>query len=912
MNRLNRLFRIFAVFVLFTGCNNAFAESDVTVGQLTCEYLANPMGIDVTNPRLSWILESSQRGQRQTAYQVLVASSEDNLKHNKSDLWDSGKVTSEQSIHIVYAGKPLKSRQRCWWKVSVWDKDGSQTAFSEPGFWEMGLLEKSDWRAKWLSISGESNSQEAQPSPFFRREFAAANGIKKARAYISGLGYYELYLNGQRVGDHVLDPAFTRYDKRVLYAMYDVTNRLKEGKNAVGIVLGNGWYFRHNVEEWDFHKSPWRARPTFICQIEIEFVDGSTDIIASDAAWKVSTGPIIFDSIRNGEIYDARLEMPGWNAADYNDSGWKEAQVVDGPKGKLCAQMLPPIKVVKEIAPVNLTEPKPGVFVFDMGQNFAGWAQLKVSGPAGAKVTLKYGDVIDANGTIDQKRYSQLTRQGFFQTDMYTLKGEGTEIWEPRFTYYGFQYVEVTGFPGKPVLDNLRGKVIHTSFESAGRFECSNGLLNKIQQATLWSYISNFQGYPTDCPHREKNGWTGDAQLACEMGLYNFDSASAYTKWMNDFKDEQRENGMLPGIVPTGGWGYDITWMKGPQWRSGFGPAWDSAYVLIPWYMYQYCGDTRILAEHYNGMKRYVDFLTDKSPDGICWLGLGDWCPATEQTDKKVTSTGFYYGDAIIVSKVARLLGKDEEARKYADLAEKIKQAFNSQFFDANTSRYAQGTQTANSCALYYGLVDTGSRQKVLENLIANIERHNGHLDAGILGVKYLLNSLTEAGRADVVYRMASQTTYPSWGHWISRGATTLWESWDGRDSRNHIMFGPISEWFYKALAGISAVPEYPGFKQIFIHPQPVGDLVWAKAEHKSPYGLVKSGWRKEAGKLILEVVIPPNTTGIVYVPTGNADTVTEGGVAADKAEGVKPLRTEPGTAVFNVGSGKYKFESSI
>jgi len=889
------------------------ADNSVTVKHLQCEYNINPLGIDVAKPRLSWVLESGQRGQMQSAYQILVASSEKNLKKNHGDLWDTGKINSDQSIHVVYEGKSLKSRMRCWWKVCVWDKDGKPSSYSRPAWWEMGLsilrsttkdeLEYKDWYAKWVSAPPpKDKSVSYEPSPFFRKAFMLAKPVKKARVYISGLGYYELYLNGKKVGDHVLDPAFTRYDRRVLYVTYDVTDQLVQGKNAVGVVLGNGWYNMHTHSEWDFDKAPWRDRPTMICQLEVEFVDGSSTIITSDSRWKVSTGPIVFESIRNGETYDARLEKPRWNTADYDDSAWATALVVPGPKGKFSAQMLSPIKVMKTIKPVKLTEPKPAVFVFDIGQNIAGWAQLRVSGPVGTRVQMKYAERLYDDGTVSQEGIATFSKQYAFQTDTYILKGQGAEVWEPRFVYHGFQYVEVTGFPGKPTFDSLRGRVAHTAFEQAGRFECSNELFNKIQRNTLWSYIGNFHGYPTDCPHREKNGWTGDAHLAAEQGLYNFAPAAAYTKWMNDFKDEQRQSGELPGIVPTSGWGY--------HW--GNGPAWDSAYVLIPWYLYQYCGDVRILAEHYDRLKRYVDYLTSKASNHVVSIGLGDWVPAKTKTPEKVTSTGYYYCDAVIVSRAAELLGKDEDAKKYADLARDIKEAFNKEFFDDTTGQYAGGTQTALSCALYHGFVEPEERERVVNNLVSNVESQQGHLDAGILGTKYLLNSLTENGRADVAYTIATRTTYPSWGHWIARGATTLWEQWGGEASRNHIMFGDISAWFYKALAGINPDPNVPGFKHIIIHPNPVSDLKWVHAEHSSMYGKIISYWRKKDGGFTLEVTIPANTTATVYVPTMDAASITESGKPVAKSESVKLLPAGKGQAVFAVGSGQYRFVSRL
>ena len=880
----------------------------VAVEELRCEYHINPLGIDVAQPRLSWILESNQRGQMQTAYQILVASSEDNLEKDLGDLWDTGKVESDRSIHVAYEGEPLKSRMRCFWKVRVWDMDGRPSRYSRQARWEMGLLEELDWKAKWLSAP-PAEDDSVQPSPFFRKTFTLTKPINQARVYICGLGYYELYLNGKKVGDHVLDPAFTHYDRRVLYVTYDVTDQVRSRKNALGVVLGNGWYNMHTRAVWDFDQAPWREIPTMLCQLEVDFADGSSQMIASDSTWKVSTGPILFESIRSGETYDARLEKYGWDTAYYDDTEWTTARVVPGPEGKRLAQAIPPIKVTETVRPVRLIEPEPGRYVFDMGQNIAGWVQLRVSGPAGTEVVMKYGERLNEDGTLDRKDTSRFIEQDPVQTDTYILKGTGIEIWEPRFVYHGFQYVEVTGLPQEPTLGTLQGQVVHTSFEPAGDFECSNKLFNKIQRNTLWSYIGNFHGYPTDCPHREKNGWTGDAHLAAETGLYNFASASAYTKWMNDFKDAQLESGKLPGIVPTGGWGYTIKWRQDP---NGFGPTWDSAYVLIPWYLYQYCGDMRILAEHYDRLKRYVDYLTDQASDHIVSIGLGDHAPAETETPVGLLATGYYYADALIVSKIAELLGEADDANSYAELAGHIKEAFNAEFFDPQTGRYANGSQTALSCALYHGLVEPQQRENVLDNLIGNIEANDGHLDAGILGTKYLLGALTEHGRPDVVYTMANQRTFPSWGDWIDQGATTLWEQWSGEGSRNHIMFGDISAWFYEVLAGINPDPNAVGFKRIVIRPRPLGELKWARAEHHSMYGPIKSAWRKSGRKFTLDVLIPPNTTATVYVPTEEPGSVTESGRATSQAEQVKRLGTEGGHAIFAVGSGRYRFVSRL
>lgn len=886
------------------------ASAGVSVGHLRCEYLDNPLGIDIARPRLSWQIEvsgqrSEVRGLKQAAYQVLVASAEDLLKKDKGDLWDSGQVASDNSQHIEYAGKPLQSRQQCFWKVRVWtsvwtstgDSSNATTAESKPALWSMGLLHAEDFKAKWI---GSPTDARVEPAPLLRKIFTLDKPVRKATAYISGLGYYEFSLNGKKVGDHVLDPKFTRYDRRVLYVTYDVTAQLKKGPNAAGVMLGNGWYNYHVKNAWDFDTAPWRAKPKMMLQVEVEFADGTAQTLVSDESWKYATGPIQFDGMLSGEVYDARLEKDGWDAAGYDDSAWVAAKVVEAPKGKLCAQMVQPIRVTEVIKPVKVTQPKPGVYLFDMGQNMAGKARLTVSGPAGTDVKLQYAELLHKDGTLNANNIKAFCKSAEFQTERYILKGKGTETWESRFMYHGFQYVQVTNFPGEPKLENLQALVMHTDLDNAGTFECSEELLNKIQHCTRWSYLNNFHGHPTDCPNREKNGWTGDAHLAAETGLYNFDSAAAYTQWMRDFKDEQRDGGELPGIVPTGGWGY--------HW--GNGPAWDSAYVLIPWYMYQYRGDVRILAEHYENLKRYVDYLTRRAANGIVGIGLGDWCPARSGTPEKVTSTGYYYVDAVIVSKIAGILGKKEDEEKYARLAVDIRKAFNRDFLNPQTKQVANGTQTAMACALYQGLAEPADVDAVVSNLVAHVEKQGNHLDCGILGTKYLLHALTDHGRADVAYTIAAQTTQPSWGHWVKQGATTLWEEWNGGGTHNHVMFGDVSAWFFETLAGIQPDPSAPGFKKIIIRPAMVGDLAWVKAGHTSGYGRIESAWKREGNTLTLEVTVPPNTTATVHIPAKDAAGVTEGGGPASKAGGVKFLNMENTCAVFEIGSGKYVFTS--
>ena len=890
--------------------------------QLRCENIENPLGIDIVKPRLSWIMGEGQvpsaspatskqtersdlsqiRGLIQTACQILVASSPELLTKGVGDLWDSGKIPSDNST-IEYAGKPLQSRQQCFWKVKTWYSGGgrplNRTFESRPAMWSMGLLRPEDITAKWI---GSPTDAEVEPAPLLRKTFSLDKKPKRATAYICGLGYYELSLNGRKVSDHELDPKFTRYDRRALYVTYDVTGQLKIGRNAAGVMLGNGWYNYHVKNAWDFDTAPWRGKPRMILQIEVEYADGSGQTIISDESWKYSTGPILYDGMLNGEVYDARMEKEGWDTTGYDDSAWAAGRVVEAPAGKLSAQMVQPIRVIEIIKPVKITQPQPDVYLFDFGQNIAGRAELTVTGPSGTDVRLQYAELLHEDGTLNPDNIKSCCKSGEFQTEHYLLKGRGVERWRSRFMYYGFQYVQITGFPGEPKLENLKALVMHTDMENAGSFECSNELLNRIQHCTRWSYLNNFYGHPTDCPNREKNGWTGDSHLAAETGLYNFDPAAAYTQWMRDFKDEQRESGELPGIIPTGGWGY--------KW--GNGPAWDSAYILIPWSMYLYRGDVRILAEHYDNMKRYVDYLTRTANNGIVAIGLGDWCPAKTKTPENVTSTGYYYCDTVIVSKIADILGRKDDAATYAQLALDIKRAFNREFLDPQTKQYAGGTQTALSCALYQGLVEPGDIDAVVKNLVENVEGQGNHLDCGILGTKYLLHALADHGRADIAYRVAVQTTQPGWGYWIQQGATTLWEGWDGGGTHNHIMFGDISAWFFETLAGIRPDPAVSGFRKIIIKPSPMEGLTWVRASHNSPYGKIDSQWKLDGDKLTLTVEIPPNTTAEINVPAKDEACITESGAPVSKSNGITFRGMEGDYAVFETGSGRYVFTSMV
>jgi alpha-L-rhamnosidase len=893
--------RLTLVFAALTWQLHA-ATPALSVDNLTCEYLVNPRGLDTPHPRLSWQLQSPQRGQKETGYQVLVASTRENLAANLGDLWDTGRVDSDQSIQLDYQGRPLPSQQSCFWKVRVWDKDGKPSRYSEPASWEMGLLQPNDWHGQWIARDTDTNAAIA---PLLRRAFNLDGKIARARLFICGLGYYELHLNGKKIGDHLLDPGFTRYDKRALYVTYDVTDALKQGSNAVGVILGNGWYNLQTRAFWNFDNAPWRSAPKLLMELRIQFTDGRNAIVATDRRWKAGGSPVTYNSIYSGESYDARREQPGWDTANFDDSRWSPAQIVSPPRGQLAAQAMPPITIGRPLYPVSVRQPKPGVYVYDFGQDLSGFAQLTLSGPAGTAVTLKYGERLAADGTVDQKEIAkfivELDPNQEFQTDHYILGGHGPETWHARFAYHGFQYVEVTGAPGPLGPGNLTACFVHSDVPVAGRFDSSDPLLNRIWYAARWSYLSNLEGVPTDSPHREKNGWTGDAHLAAEQGLFNYNAVPLYEKWINDIADEQNPNSEVPGIVPTSGWGY--------QW--GNGPAWDSAFLIIPWYLYEYTGDTRVLTAHYQSMREYVDLLARKSRDNIIDWGRNDWAPAKTDTPADITSTAYYYQDALIVAKIAALLGYTDDVGKYQTIAVGIRHAFNERFFHPDTASYGNGSQTSLSCALYQGLVEPGHRSAVFTNLVAAIRQNDNHIDTGILGAKYLLSTLTDNGRADLAYQVATQPTQPGWGWWMANGATTLWEKWDGSESRNHIVFGDISAWFYKALAGMNPDPLHPAFKHTIFLPHPVGPLQWVKASHQSMYGPIQCGWSITPGQFNYQITIPPNSTATVFLPTSNPGPILESGHPAVVGKnGITSLTPARDWTTVEIQSGSYSFIS--
>jgi alpha-L-rhamnosidase len=912
----NYLFSILLISLM--GISSLYGqESKLQITSLTCEYLENPLGIDVIQPRLSWKLESDEKNTTQFAYRILVASSPDLLKKDKGDLWDTGRIKSNQSTHINYKGKSLISRQRCYWKTMVWDENSNASDWSDSAWWEMALLDINEWEASWIEApriynwpafrSKVGRTDRSTPkiyyeaAPYLRKNFSAKKQIVKARAYISGMGLYELSINGEKVGDHVLDPAFTNFDNRVHYVTYDVTTQLKEGKNALGVLLGNGWYNMDSRAVWGYNKAPWKDRPTCLLQLEIEYEDGTVEKVVSDESWKAAPSPTIYNDIRQGEKYDATLEIPDWNKASFDDSSWNSVRVKLGPQGKLKAQMIPANKVMRKVAPISVQSPKPGVYVVDMGQNMAGWIELKVKGSAGEVVKMKFGETLHDDGTLDQYNISRHHRETELQVAEYKLKGTGQETWEPKFTYYGFQYIQIEGYPGKLTKDDILGKVVHTSFGQSGSFSCSNEIINKIHHASEWSFISNFLGYPTDCPQREKNGWTGDAHLSAEAGLLTFKPQMAYTKWLFDCQDAQKESGLLPGIVPTSGWGYS----QGGR-QNGYGPAWDGAYIWVPWYMYLYSGDKQVLQSHYANMKKSIGFMMEKSEDHILDIGLGDWVFINTYAPRALTSTACYYDLTLKVSQIATLLDKEEDAEFYGALAGKIKSAFNQEFYKEKDKTYTKSEQTSLAAALYFNLVPSKDVKKVAGTLAKVIRGNDSLLDCGVLGAKWIPHALSDNGFEDLAYQIAKNTKYPGWGYWMEQGATTLWEDFNMKsldNSRNHMFFGDIVHWCYKELAGIRPDPNSVGFKHFFIKPFFPESLEFVKASHDCMYGQIISEWRRVGDKIEMVIEVPANTSSTIILPKGNLQINSK---SVKKADFIKKFKIENKFQKVELGSGVY------
>ncbi|MFO7169402.1 MAG: glycoside hydrolase family 78 protein [Chloroflexota bacterium] len=895
--------------------------------RLRCEHLVNPLGLDIARPRLSWIVESDRRGQRQTAYQILVASSAELLAADQGDLWDSGKVSSDQTIGVRYAGRELRSGERAWWKVRVWDVDGQPSAYSEPAWWEMGLLDRAEWKGQWVGGTLAGGPYTTSPAPFLRTSFSVTKPVARARLYATALGVYEPHLNGQVVGDDVFAPGWTDYDIRVQYQVYDVTGMLRQGENVLGAILGDGWYAGH--VGW-LERQRYGDRPRLLAQLVITYEDGSSETIATGEGWRFAYGPILEADLIMGESYDARRELTGWDAPGYDDARWLPVEVFADPGMALSGMRGPTVKRIMELRPVadpvRIGEGRSVSWIFDLGQNMVGRVRLRVSGPAGTTVTLRHAEVLNPDGTL----YTANLRTAR-QTDHYTLRGEGEEVWEPRFTFHGFRYVELSGLPGEPTRDTVTGVVIHSAMEQTGSFSCSDPLITQLQHNIEWGQRGNFVDVPTDCPQRnERLGWTGDAQVFIRTAAYNFDVAGFFTAWTRDVEDAQSPNGAYPMVVPNP----TVRPGAGSNWPAAAidgGPAWADAGVICPWTIYLCYGDTGILSERYESMRRFVEFQRATSRDGIrCyadydgWHGYGDWLALDGSSDrfgntpKELIGTAFFAYSSRLLSRIARVLGKTEDAERYEALFQEVRRAFQQRFVTPR-GLITGGTQTSYVLALHFDLLPPELRPVALEELVRDIERRGNHLSTGFVGTPYLAWVLSENGRPDVAFALLKQTTWPSWLYSVTQGATTIWERWDGwthdkgfqdpgMNSFNHYAYGAIGDWMYAAIGGIDVDPERPGYKHIVMRPQIGGGLTSATAELRSAHGLIRSAWKLENGVFEWQITIPANTSATVYVPAGEGAEVREGDAPTAETEGVRFVRREADAVVYEVASGSYRF----
>jgi len=883
LNSFKYLFVFSLIFIRLQSVNAA------EIVKLKCEHLVNPIGIDNPNPRLSWMMDDERKGALQRAYRIIVSTDSLQLKSKMNVQWDTDKVNSGNSL-ITYKGRALLPFTKYFWRVEVLDKD-NRLVSSRISSFETGMMGAENWKGTWISDGRDINTR---PAPYFRKVFEPAKQIKSARAYIVASGLYELYLNGAKVGNHRLDPMYTRFDRRNLYVTYDVTSNLKQGKNAVGVILGNGWYNHQAMAVWNFDEAPWRARPAFCLDLRITYTDGKIETLTSGSDWKTNLGPIISNNIYTAEHYDARLEQKGWNKADFDDTKWHGISLRASPSKNIVAQTMHPIRNVEEIKVKSLRKFNDTTYLYNLGRNIAGVSKISVSGTKGTIIKLKHAERLNANGRADLSNidvyYRPTDNTDPFQTDIFILNGEGEEEFMPLFNYKGFQYVEVSSSqPIKLEEKNLVAYFMHSDVPSIGKIASSNPLIDKIWWATNNSYLSNLFGFPTDCPQREKNGWTGDGHFAIETGLYNFDALTIYEKWLGDHRDEQQPNGVLPDIIPTGGWGYG----------TANGTDWTSTIAIIPWNIYMFYGDTKALADNYKNIKQYVNYVNNISKDGLTTFGRGDWVPVKSTSNLEYTSSIYFYVDADILAKTAKLFNNQNDYLVYSALAKKIKKAINDKYFDAAHVSYGSGVQTELSMALQWNIVEDQYRSKLAENLAKRVAADGMHIDVGVLGAKAVLNALSDNGQAETAYKLAAQNTYPGWGWWIVNGATTLHENWDMQATRdisdNHMMFGEIGGWFFKGIGGIKIDEKQPGFKNILLHPHFVEGLEHFTASHESPYGTILSSWKKSKNGVKYDVKIPANSTASLEIPVILGKKVyLNGKVVANKQE---------------IAAGNYAFE---
>lgn len=935
----------FSFLFIWSKISICFAEVGVTPIHLRCEYKSNPV-IDISNPRLSWILISKDKGQYQTAYQILVASSPEMLKHGIGNLWNTGKISSNKTYQIVYNGKTLYSREVCFWAVRSWDKKDKPSSWIKIATWEMGLLDKNDWEGKWIGLNldslGIGKIYHLPPAPYFRKRIEITHKIKKARLYVTALGLYEFHINGKKIGKNFLTPGWTDYNKRVYYQTYDVTKNLHKGENVIGSILSYGWYsgyvgyalLVHNPQVRGFYGKV----PKLLAQLEVEYFNGSKKIFVTDDSWKANYGPLVESDILEGEEYDARKEFKNWSNSNFNDRRWKEVEIY--PKSNRLIQCYPgnPVQIQQKIHPKSITKLEGNKYIFNMGQNFAGIVKLRVRGNAGDTIVIRYGEMLYPDGKLMTENL-RMARA----TDTYILKGNPNgEEWEPKFTYHGFQYVEVSGLKFKPNLTTITGLVLGSNTTITGSFECSDSMINKLYHNIVWTQRSNFVDIPTDCPQRdERLGWTGDAQIYISSAVCNMNAAAFYTKWLIDLNDAQLENGAYPDFAPF------------PHIRAtdSYSPGWMEAGIIIPYQIYQTYDDTRIIKKYWPNMEKFMNFLEKKSkgrnffPEGTFDNltpkgGFGDWLSVGKKTPPDLIATMYFGYCASLMSKMADAIGKKEQTNYYYKLFRKIKKAFAEHYVDSNGNiicnekYYGNGegyfdgqlgfsgnTQTAYDNAIYMHMLPDSLIRKAGMHLNQLVLDNNGYLTTGFLGVKELLPALSMTGHNSTAYKLLLNKDYPSWGYEIRNGATTIWERWNsytkgqgfmaGMNSFNHYSFGSVCEWLFKFMAGIKT--NEPAFKNFTIKPEiSEGKIKKVMASINTMNGKIFSSWNIIGNSMRLVCNIPVNTSALVYIPTKSTNLVTEHGVKLTQLNGIKIVQYDNGYLVVNIGSGEYHFESII
>ncbi len=874
-------------------------EASLRVEQLRCEYQERPIEIAHQSPRLSWTLAAETRGQKQTAYRVLVARSPDALQADRGELWDSGRVASPQSINIPYAGEPLVSGQRCHWKVMVWGMDGTPSAWSAPSYWEMGLLKPPDWQGRWIGDGKPLPQTDAgfyqdDPAPLFRKPFRTSSPVRQARLYVSALGYVHARLNGQPVGDRQLDPLWTRPDQRVFYSVYDVSAQITSGENCLAVTLGNGWYNPLPLRMWGRANLRERipvGRPRFIAQLRIDYADGKHEVVGTDTSWTTAPGPILRNNIYLGEKVDARKTIDGWDRAGFDDTTWTPAVAMPPPEGSLQPQPLPPIRITSTIKAVDVNEPTPGVYIIDMGQNFAGWARFHFDVPAGTEIQMRYGELLRPDGTLNpmtsvcgQIKRKETPPDGSpavaWQADTYIARGGGPESYTPLFTFHAFRYVEITGLPSRPSLDQIEGLRMNSDVEPAGTFSCSNDLFNRIQTMCQWTFLSNLFGVQSDCPHRERFGYGGDLVSTSDAFMLNYDMANFYAKATRDWHDSALPDGMLTDTAPSVGIQYCYI-------------GWAMAHPHLQEQLHRYYGDRRLIEEQYPTSKRWFDLVRAQNPGHIVTKGLHDH-EALEKEESPPMVTAFYAESARMLARLAEVLGKAQEAAEYRRLAAEIRAAYNAKFLVPGTGVVASGVQGVQAFALYLDMLPQQERPAAIARLRGEVTER--HLTTGIFGTRYLLDVLSREGHAEVVNQLVNRRAFPGWGHMLEQGATTLWEHWKFSDdtySHNHPMFGSVSQWFFNWLGGIEPDIDAVGFDRFTFQPQFVEGLDWVRTTHRSIRGPITCNWKREEGGVTLDLIVPVNTTARLILPAGS---LSESGDLIARATGRIAIPLESGS----------------